>query len=96
MQQARCATCHDLDTAESSCVYLARVRFWLPDLRLGALSDLGLQVLMVTQQAAAALTTDDSQAVQPASVVKAVAACLCEHFRYVVPPASSTSRAVCL
>lgn len=40
---------------------------------------------MVTQQAAAALTTDDSQAVKQASFVKAVAACLCEHFRCVIP-----------
>lgn len=36
----------------------------------------------MVQQAASALTTDGMPAVKQANVVKAVAGCLCEHFRY--------------
>lgn len=40
-----------------------------------------LQVLMVTQQAAQALSTDSSDDEQQVNVANAVAACLCQHFR---------------
>lgn len=42
----------------------------------------GLQVLTVIQQAVSALTTDGTPAMNQANVIKAVAGCLCEHFRY--------------